>query len=144
MKLDAKDRALGVKVFLQHLEGLIEKDPEITDLHNAFENYSMNKYSIGDNSLCQKTGKSGDCGIDFYSTNDLVYHIAQCKIPEKDWLESHPEKIKEFSHKPIDDARDALNYLFKDSKYKANDLVKHLYAQVTSDKNWKVFALFFL
>lgn len=143
MKLAPKERCEGISLFLKHLEEIIENDPEIADLHDAFENYSMNKYSIGDNSTCIPTGQTRDCGIDFYSTNDLVYNIAQCKIPEKDWLESHPEKIRDFGHRPIDDARDALSYLLKDGKYRANDQVQHLYAKVVSDKKLEGFRVNF-
>lgn len=103
----------------------------------------MNKYSNGENSSCKRTGKNRDCGIDFYSYNDLDYIAAQCKIPEKDYLESHPEKVKVFGDGAISDARDALNYLFKESKVKPHDLIKHLFTLVESDKNKEGFNFVF-
>ena len=80
----------GTSLLLKHLDQLIEENPEISDIHDAFELFCMTKYSIGDANTCTRTGGKHDCGIDFYSKNNAAYHIAQCKIPEKNWLEAHP------------------------------------------------------
>lgn len=143
MELDKRERSEGVKLFLSHLDELIENDPELSNLHDAFESYAMNKYSL-DEVSCIRTGGKGDCGIDFFSSNDLTYHIAQCKIPERDWLEAHPEKMKPFGPSAISDARDALNYLLGNSKVTPNDLVKHLFTMVASDKEKEGFSIIFI
>lgn len=39
MELETKERSAGIKMFLQHLDELIEKNPELSDLHDAFENF---------------------------------------------------------------------------------------------------------
>ena len=145
MNLDQEDITRGTELLIKHLEDLQADNPELGDFHAAFEHYCMTKYSLGSFATSQRTAGKNDLGIDFYSTKDRTYHVAQCKIPEKDWLEAHPTKPRLFIQSTIDDPRDALGYLMGDSKPTANDRVKHLYSLVEADRREEDFAtVFFL
>lgn len=141
--LDQGELNRGTHLFVEHLERIIDENPEISDIHNAFEYFCMNKYSIGDPTECKRTGGKGDCGIDFYSSNGATYHIAQCKIPAQDWLEAHPEKTKSFGSQAVSDCRDALRFLLGDSRLSANDEVRYLYGQVQTDRSKEDFSIVF-
>lgn len=88
-------------------------------------------------------GGKGDLGIDFYSQYEHSYRVGQCKIPEKDWLEANPTKVRPFGPGAIADVRDGLRYLMGDSDLKPNEQVRQLYAQIEADKGHADFSLTF-
>lgn len=133
----------GTQLLLEHLERFVDENPEISDIHDAFEHFCMNKYSIGDAATSIRTGGKHDCGIDFYSNNARTYHVAQCKIPERNYLEAHPEKVKVFGPQAVCDCRDALDFLLGKSKLQANEQVRYLFAQIEADKARDDFILVF-
>ncbi|MFC1799477.1 AIPR family protein [Candidatus Eisenbacteria bacterium] len=143
MKPETIDIRKGAVLLVQNLDGLLEDNPELSNMHEAFEHFCMNKYSIGDETTQTKSGGKNDCGIDFYSVNDATYHVAQCKIPVREYLEAHPEKPKTFGASAVTDARDALGYLLGGKKLKANEKVKYLYGQVQTDRARPDFSLVF-
>jgi len=140
---EPQEVARGTHLFLEHLERLVDENPEISDVHDAFEVFCMNKYSIGDAATSIRTGGKNDRGIDFYSSNGRTYHVAQCKIPERDWLESHPEKMKLFGPAAVSDCRSALSFLLGTAKAQANEQVRYLFAQIEGDKDREDFVLVF-
>lgn len=143
MNLDPEEVSRGTELLIKHLEDIQAENPDLGDFHSAFEHYCMVKYSLGSSATSQRTAGKHDLGIDFYSTRDRSYHIAQCKIPEKDWLEAHPTKARTFTQSAIDDPRDALAYLLGDSKVSANDRVRHLYSLIATDKREEDFSVVF-
>jgi hypothetical protein len=140
---DGKDLAQGTKLFRQRLEEMISENPELSNIHQAFEQYCANKYSLGNSASNQRVGGSNDLGIDFYSQYDHAYHIGQCKIPADDWLEAHPDEIKHIGAAALDDARDALRYLTGGSTLKPNERVRELYALIQADRVTEGFSLTF-
>lgn len=86
----------GTKMLVRHLEGIVESDSEIADLHEAFELYCATKFGLGTSATTQRTGSRGkkDLGIDFFSSKDANYVVGQCKIPDDDWMEANPGKIE--------------------------------------------------
>ena len=70
MNLGQDELSRGTELFVAHLEKLKEENHEIADLHEAFEFFCHNKYSLGSSAITQKTGGKGDFGIDFFSTKD--------------------------------------------------------------------------
>ena len=143
MTLDTEQIKVGTVLLAQHLEKVRSENPELGDFHAAFEDYCMTKYSLGSTATSFRTGGPYDLGIDFYSVRDKVYHIAQCKIPEKDWLEANPEKVRHFGSVALSDARDALRFLLGDSKMTANDRVQHLYSLIVADRQSEEFSVTF-
>jgi hypothetical protein len=143
MRLTQDELSKGVELFSGHLEKLKGENPEISDLHEAFEVFCQSKYSLGSSSITQKTGGKGDLGIDFYSTKDRKYQIGQCKIPELDWLEANPGKARKYGPSVVNDPRDALRYLFGESKVTPNEAVRNLYGLVERDRNQDEFGLTF-
>jgi len=141
--LDPGEVRRGTKLLLKRLEEIRDEDPEIGDMHDAFESYCMLKYSIGDQVTCSRTGSKGDCGIDSYSVNGATYHIIQCKIPTRDSLESNPEKIRRFGPSALTDLSDAHDFLLGESKVNVNDKVRRLYGLIESDKDRDDFSIAF-
>lgn len=143
MTLGQDELARGTELFTDHLEKLKEENPEIADFHEAFELFCQNKHSLGNSAITQKTGGKRDLGIDFYSTRDRKYHVGQCKIPDLDWLEANPGKVRRFGPSVVNDPRDALRYLFGESKQIPNEAVRHLYGLIERDRTQDDFALTF-
>ena len=114
----------AMKLFVGHLDQMVDNDPELSDIHEAFETYCMMKYSNAEPNRSERGGRKSDLGIDFYSVNSPDYHVGQCKIPERSWLEANPEKAKSFGQQAISDAQDALEYLLGRSSLKGNDRVR--------------------
>src|ERR1017187_8045229 len=141
MPLDDKDLERGTELFLLRLEEILDNEPEVSDIHGAFEFYCARRYSLGNSASNHRVGGKRDLGIDFYSQFDRSYHIGQCKIPEKDWLEANPTKPKLFGPSTIDDPRDALRYLMGDSELKPNERVQQLYALLEGDRKHEDFSL---
>ena len=83
MTLDPHDVERGTRLLLEHLDKLIDENPEISDIHDAFELFCLSKYSIGDATACTRTGGKNDCGIDFYSFNGANYNVAQSRFQQK-------------------------------------------------------------
>lgn len=138
--MDPNELQRGTKALVTQLEALENDNPDISDLHDAFERWCMDRYSIGDPSTAIQTGAKGDLGVDFYSLADRRYHIGQCKVPARDALESDRLKIRKFGTNAVADPRDALDYLLKDNtKYKPNERVKALYAQMVRDRDGEGF-----
>ena len=98
----------GVRLFLSRLEEIVESDPEVADIHAAFEAYCLKRYSLGNSATNQRVGGPRDLGIDFYSQRDKVYQIGQCKFPEREWIEANPGRVRSFGPQALSDATDAL------------------------------------
>lgn len=133
----------GLGLLTEHVEKLRESDPEIGDFHEAFEEYCAQKYRLGSSGITQRVGGSRDLGIDFFSVNNHEYHVGQCKIPERDWLNAHPDKVKQFNQHVVGDPRTALRYLLGDASIKANDQVRYLYSLIAEDRKYDDFHLTF-
>jgi hypothetical protein len=141
--LNQEDLERGTKLFVDHLVKLQEENVELSDLHEALEHFCMNKYSLGSSATTQKTGGKGDLGVDFYSVKDKKFHIGQCKIPDLEWLDANPGKVKSFGPSVLNDPKDALRYLLGESKLIPNEAVRHLYALVDRDRTKDEFSLVF-
>lgn len=133
----------GTKLFLNRLEEIVDSEPEVRDVHEAFEMYCLKRYSLGNSATNQRVGGKGDLGIDFYSQKDGVYQVGQCKFPQRDWLEANYGKVRSFGAQALDDARDALRYLTGSSELKPNDKVRQLYALIEADRNTPDFRINF-
>ena len=123
---------LGTRLFIDRLNEIVEAESEVDDIHDAFEFYTMRKYSLGNTAGNHVVGGTNDLGIDFYSQRDRTYNIGQCKIPEPDYLEANPTKPKSFGAQAVSDTSDALRYLFGKADLKPNDQVRRLYALIDS------------
>lgn len=140
--MDPNELERGTTALVDQLTKLQESDPEISDLHDAFEQWSRDRYSLGDASSAVRTGAGGDLGVDFYSVSNREYCVGQCKVPERDFLEANPTRIKSFGTSAVDDPRSALAYLLKDDKkLRPNEAVKALYAQIVGDREDENFRL---
>jgi hypothetical protein len=146
MTLTQDEIGKSKELLTENLKQLQDEEPEVGDFHQAFEVYCMRKYSLGTSATTQHiTGGKHDLGIDFFSASEAKFHVGQCKIPEIDWLEANPGKIKPFGPSAINDPRDALRYLCGDSKVIPNDRVRYLYSLVESSRNKEDFSIeFFL
>jgi len=146
MALSSEDFVRGIELLTKNLEQLQDEEREVGDFHRAFEFYCMRKYSLGTSATTQHiTAGKKDLGIDFFSASESKFHVGQCKIPDKDWLEANPEKVKPFGPSAIDDPRDALSYLCGGSQVVPNDRVRHLYSLVEASRKKEDFSLeFFL
>jgi hypothetical protein len=94
MKFSNEDLQQGAESLRAHIEALREEDPELGDFHEAFEQYAAHKFSLGNTATTVRVGGKNQKGVDFYSTRDAEYAIGQCKIPDAQWLEANPDKIK--------------------------------------------------
>src|ERR1700689_3862298 len=95
-RMTASEMENGVKLFAARLEEIVDSEPEIADLHAAFEAYCLKRYSLGNSATNQRVGGQRDLGIDFYSQKDRVYQIGQCKFPALEWIDAHPGKVRSF------------------------------------------------
>ena len=124
----------GVKLFLTRLEEIVDAEPEVADVHAAFEAYCLRRYSLGNSATNQRVGGTRDLGIDFYSQKDRTYQIGQCKFPEPEWIEANPGKVRSFGPQALSDASDALRYLLGTSEMRPNEKVRQLYALIEGDR----------
>ena len=142
-----KETLEGTKMFVQHLERLVEEESELADIHDAFEFYCANKYSLGSTAEdvrmveIVRTGGKNQLGIDFYSREGARYLIGQCKIPARDWLEKNPVRIKRWKQNVINDPRTAIRFLSGKSEQPANENVRRLYGLVQNDRKDDEFKL---
>jgi hypothetical protein len=143
MEIKPEEIQSGTKLLIKHLENLVVENPELGSLHDAFEHYCANKYSLGSTATTQRTGGGNDLGIDFFSVRGRAYHVGQCKIPARDWMEANESKVKKFGVSVVDDPRDALRYLLGESKAMPNERVRYLYGLVADDRNHDDFSLSF-
>jgi hypothetical protein len=141
MSLEPKHLERGTELFLRRLEEIVDAEPEVSDIHDAFEFYCAKRFSLGNSATNERVGGPNDLGIDFYSQLEHSFHVGQCKIPEKDYLEAHPTKPKMFGSQAVSDVRDALRYLTGDSDLKPSERVRRLYALVENDRNSVDFTL---
>jgi hypothetical protein len=141
MPLEPKDLERGTEMFLQRLEEIVDAEPEVSDVHDAFEFYCAKRFSLGNSASNDRVGGKNDLGIDYYSQLEHSFHVGQCKIPERDYLEAHPTKPKMFGPQAVGDVRDALRYLTGDSDLKPNERVQRLYALIENDRNCADFSL---
>jgi hypothetical protein len=141
MQLDDLVLERGTQLLLKQLEEMIARNPDLGTIHNAFQEYCMNKYSLGSSANTVEGGGKDDLGIDFYSFRDRQYVVAQCKVPEQDYLQANATKPRLFGPKAVDDPRSALQYLIGNADAKANSRVKALYAHVQSDRASDDFSL---
>lgn len=105
----------GTALLLKQLEELIVQNPDLGTIHNAFEAYCTNRYSLGSSANTVESGGKDDLGIDFYSWLDRNYVVGQCKVPAQDYLEANPAVPKLFGPSVVNDPRDALQYLIGES-----------------------------
>jgi hypothetical protein len=122
MELDPAILEKGTDLLLKQLQELIAQSPDLGTIHNAFQAYSTNRYSLGSSANTVESGGKGDLGIDFYSSRDRRYVVGQCKVPAQDYLEANPSVPKIFGPSVVNDPRDALQYLFGESTAKPNDV----------------------
>ncbi|WKZ81035.1 MAG: AIPR family protein [Fimbriimonadaceae bacterium] len=134
MPLTPQDLAKGIELFQTKLEEIQDSEPEVTDVHRAFDYYCLNKYTFGSAAEDVVTDGKNDRGIDFYSTKDHKYRIGQCKMPDQQYLDANPTTPRIFGQNLIHEARTSLAYLLDDADSLANDRVKRLYAILTADK----------
>src|ERR1035437_8189870 len=83
----------GIRLFIDQLEEIVNSEPEVTDVHAAFEMFCLKRYSLGNSATNERVGGAHDLGIDFYSQRESIYHIGQCKVPQRDWMEANPGEI---------------------------------------------------
>lgn len=124
----------GTASLVEHLNQLMESNPELSDFHDAFGQYCLDKYSLGSRAESELTDGKNDRGIDSYAHADARYVVVQTKIPPADWLEANPDKVRKWTRKVIADPEDALEYLFEDAKKNANDQVRHLFGLIQTAK----------
>src|SRR5688572_15004242 len=113
MTMTPDDRQRGVELLVRELEEDYENDPEISDFHAAFEQWCLNKYTLGNpadavrtgTSDDVRTGRKNDAGIDFYSRSGNTFRTGQTKIPVRDYLEAHPTKVRSFGPGAVSDVR---------------------------------------
>lgn len=141
MPLEAKDLEHGTELFVRRLDEIVDAEPEVSDIHDAFEFYCSKRFSLGNSASNDRVGGKNDLGIDFYSQLDHSFYVGQCKIPEKDYLEAHPTKPRVFGPQAVGDVRDALRYLAGDSDLKPNERVQRLYALIENDRGSADFKL---
>ena len=68
--MDPNELQRSTGTLVDQLQALEDENPDISDLHDAFERWCMDRYSIGDPSSAVQTGAKGDLGVDFYSVSD--------------------------------------------------------------------------
>jgi hypothetical protein len=144
MPLEHQDIKRGTELLVEELDRLVTENPDIQDVHTAFGHFCMEKYSVGDFSGCprnENTDGKGDCGVDFYSSNDATYVIGQCKFPDPGWFESHPTSIRKYDSSVVSDCRTVLEYLLGDRKANANDKIRYLYGLIQTDRSQEDFNL---
>ncbi len=133
----------GDHLLRQDLEELQATNPDLGNFHTAFEHYCMLKYGLGNSATNGRCGGKNDLGIDSFSAKEKSYHVIQCKIPDAEWLDANEGKVRVFGPQVIDDPRDTFRYLLGDSSMNANDMVRHLYALVESDREDENFHITF-
>lgn len=144
-EIDAITLARGTDLLVKQLEDLIAQNPDIENIHNAFQVFCTNRYSLGSAANTVEAGGKNDLGIDFYSYKDKQYVVGQCKVPALDYLSANAGKPKVFGPAVVNDPRSALLYLFGDGAERANEKVKALYAHMQVDRQDESFSLnFFL
>jgi hypothetical protein len=84
MPITESDVLRGTQFLVAHLEEIIEKEPEIEDIHEAFELYCARRCALGDPRHQVRTSGKNQLGIDFYFRQGQAFHVGQCKIPEAD------------------------------------------------------------
>ena len=141
MQLESKDLERGTELFLRRLEEIVDAEPEVSDIHDAFEFYCAKRFSLGNSASSGRVGGKNDLGIDFYSQLEHAFHVGQCKIPESDYLEANPTKPKMFGPQAVGDVRDALRYLTGVSDLKPNEDVQRLYALIENDRSCADFSV---
>jgi len=132
--LGPKEVIEGTASLIEQLEQQMEANPELATFHDAFGDYCMERYSLGSRAEQDFCDGPNDRGVDSYAFADARFNIVQTKIPPAEWLEKNPNKVRKWTRKTIADPEDALEYLFEDSKKKANDKVRHLYGLIQTGK----------
>ena len=141
MPLSEPDLERATELFVRRLQEIIDAEPEIDDIHDAFELYCARRYSLGDLGNQVRVGGKNQLGIDFYSRHEHAFHVGQCKIPERDYLEAHPTKPRTFGLRAVNDIEDALRYLDGKSELQANESIQQLRAQILDATDEKDFSL---
>src|SRR5579885_3199301 len=106
MPLSNVELQRGTELLSEYLQQLHEEDPALGDVHDAFELYCANKFSLGSLASRHRVGGKGDLGIDFYSRFEQHYHIGQCKIPTIEWLQANVAEVQEFGPSALNDTSD--------------------------------------
>lgn len=143
MQLNDNDLSQGIGLFLRRLEEILDEEPEVTDLHRAFDHYSLLKFSFGSGAEDVITEGKNDRGVDFYSSKDGKYRLGQCKLPDQQYLDANPTKPRVFGPSVVHEVRNSLEYLFTSQLPVANEKVKRLYSLISSDRTNEEFHLTF-
>jgi hypothetical protein len=72
-RMNQAEMESGAKLFVARLEEIVDAEPELADVHAAFEAYCLKRYSLGNSATNQRVGGSRDLGIDFYSQKEQIY-----------------------------------------------------------------------
>jgi hypothetical protein len=82
-KLKDEQLRCGAASLRLEIESLLEDNRELSDFHEAFEQYGAKKFALGSSALTVRIGGKNQKGIDFYSQRGGRYHIGQCKMPDE-------------------------------------------------------------
>lgn len=134
MQVDTIERTKATELLRDQIDHLIQENPEVGDFREGFQAYCMGKYSLGTSASTISTSGKGDLGVAFFSSRDRTYHVVQCRVPERDWLESHPDTAREFGPAVVQETRVALQYLLEETDLLANDRLVQLGALIRNDR----------
>ena len=135
--------AKGIDLLERQIDELVRENPEVGDFREGFQLYCVGKYSLGTSASTISAAGKDDLGVAFYSGRDRTYHVVQCRVPERDWLEAHPGEVRSFGPAAIQDSRTALQYLLENSDKTANDQLQDLRARIGADRQQEDFELVF-
>lgn len=143
MQLATAEDAKGIDLLERQIDELVRENPEVGDFREGFQMYCMGKYSLGTSASTISAAGKDDLGLAFYSCRDRTYHVAQCVVPERDWLEAHPGEVRSFGPAALQESRTALQYRLENSDKRANDQLQDLRARLAADRHQEDFELVF-
>jgi hypothetical protein len=143
MQLGTIEDTKGIDLLERQIAELVRDNPEVGDFREGFQVYCMGKYSLGTSASTISASGKDDLGVAFYSGRDRTYHVVQCRVPERDWLEAHPGEMRSFGPAALQDSRTALQYLLESSDKPANDRLQDLRARIGADCQQEDFELVF-
>ncbi len=141
MTSEGSESTSGVLLLERQIDDILLENPELVDFRNGFQVYCMSKYSLGTSANTIYTSGKDDLGVAFYSSRDRTYHVVQCRVPERDWLEANQGKVKSFGSAVLNDTRVLLQYLQENASVTANDHLQELRTLVTADREQEEFEL---
>lgn len=143
MPLATAEDAKGLDLLEHQIDELVRENPEVGDFREGFQVYCMGKYALGTSATTISAAGKDDLGLAFYSGRDRTYHVVQCVVPERDWLEAHPGEARSFGPSIVQESRTALQYLLENSDKRANDRLQDLRARIAADRPQEDFELVF-